>query len=265
MVKALYYSFTDWNGLSNEYNFIGINNYVNLIGDERFINSVFITIKFLVIVVFFVNILAILFAVLLNNSLRKFNNFFKTVFFVPVVISQIAIAFTWRNIYSYNGILNFFLKGVGFENLQMGWLTNTNVVLICVAIVEIWRVMGFHMVIIFASLQTIPNELYEAGKIDGCTPWQEFKSITFPLMMHGVTISIIMSTMGGFKQYALVKVLTDGGPLHSTETIAYNIIDRAYSFSMQGYASAIAIVMLLIIVGITIFQNKFLSSKEYYY
>lgn len=264
VANAAYYSFTNWNGLSKGYDFIGLKNYANLLSDERFSNSIFVTLKFLIIVVVYVNILAIIFAVLLNSSTRKFSNFFKSVFFVPVIISQIAIAFTWRNIYSYKGMLNFLLETVGLENLQVGWLTESSSALICVAIVEIWRITGFHMVIILASLQTIPNELYEAGKIDGCTPWQEFKRITLPLMMPGVTISIIMSTMGGFKQYALVKVLTDGGPLYATETIAYNIIDRAYSFNMQGYASAIAIVMLLIIVGITVFQNKVLSSKEIY-
>lgn len=264
MVQGLYFSFTDWDGLSSTYNFVGMQNFIKLFQDESVINAIKVTVIFVVVVVISVNVLGLILAVILNNA-GRLSNLYRAVFFVPVVISQVAVAFIWKNIYSYNGILDFIAGILHLESLQGRWLTDPKIALYSVCLIEIWRILGFHMVIILASLQTIPEELYEAADIDGCGPFGKFKSVTLPLIVPGLSVSIILSTIGALKQFAIVKVLTDGGPLNSTQTISLKVIDEAFNFNQQGYASAIAFFLFAVIMTITLLQNNVLRKKEVEY
>lgn len=261
MIQSLIYSFTNYDGLRETYDFIGIDNYVRLLNDDRFLNSIKVTLIYVFIVVFFVNFIGLFAAIMLNNA-SKSNNLLRAIFFLPVIISQVAVAFMWKGIYSYNGILNFIIDSLNLSMLKAKWITDPSIALYSVSLVDVWRILGFHMMIILAALQTIPNDLYEAASIDGAKSFAKFRYITLPLVMPGLSVSILMATIGTMKQYDLVKIMTNGGPVASTEVISYTIMDTAFNFSMQGYATAMGMALLMMILIVTIIQNKLLGKKE---
>jgi len=237
-------------------------NYIKLFQDPRFLNTLKLTFTYVLIVVVLVNLFAILIALALSKS-SKIMYLLRTTFFAPILISQVAIGFMWSTIYSYDGILNYIRTGFGLSRIM--WLSDLNIALYAVAAVDIWRILGFHTVIILAALYTIPQELYEAASIDGSNSFNKIRYITLPLLIPGLTVSIILATIRALQQFAIVKVLTDGGPLNVTETITYFIIDNAFQFNRKGYASAAAVILLLIMVFITAVQQNVLGKKEIHY
>ncbi|MCT4543465.1 MAG: sugar ABC transporter permease [Vallitalea sp.] len=261
MIQGLFYSLTNWDGISKDFDFIGLQNFSKAFHDTEFFNSLLVTFKFVIIVVVAVNVLAIIFAVLLNNA-GILTKIFRSIFFLPIIISRVAIAYIWKNIYSYNGLLDFILEAVGLESLKQRWLSDPSLALYSVSLTEIWRILGYHIIIILATLQTIPRNLYEACEIDGGNAFAKFRYITLPLLRPGITASVIMCTIGSLKQFATIKILTDGGPLGATNTISLYILDQAFEFNYRGYASALALILFVIILIITVTQNIVLGKKE---
>ncbi|TLS49115.1 sugar ABC transporter permease [Paenibacillus antri] len=264
MLKAFYFSFTDWDGYSDDVKFIGFKNFVRLFQDPTVGNSVVVTLIFVISSVLVINAFAVLFAVLLKAA-GPLTGMYRSVFFLPIVVSPVAVAFIWRSMYSYDGLLNYLLHALQITTQHIGWLTDTKLALLSVIIVNIWRNTGFHMVIILAALMTIPKELYEASDIDGCNAWQKFKSVTLPLLTPGLTVSVILATIGSLKQYDLVAVLTGGGPVNSTQVLSIKIIQDAFRYNESGYASAISFVLLFGILTVTILQHWILKKKEVEY
>lgn len=259
IIGAFALSFTDWNGISASYSFKGIQNYVAMLGDERLKNAVIVTLKITVTVVLSVNILGLFIAILLSNA-GKLTNVFRSIFFLPYVLSTVAISFIWLAILSYTGVLNSLLELVGLGNLVNDYIGNAPNAIKSICIIEIWRTLGFHMVLYLASIQTVPRDLYEACIVDGGNKWQQFRYVTLPMIVPGITISVIMSIMTEMKQYDIVKVITNGGPGYSTETITYNIVTQAFGNNMLGYSSAIAVFLFVIIAAISVLQIQ-LSKK----
>lgn len=258
---AFYLSFTDWNGISASFHMIGLKNYLDMLKDSRLHNAIGVTLKITVTVCISVNVLGLFIACLLNKA-KKITNALRSVFFLPYVISTVAISFIWLSILSYTGVLNSVLEIVGLGNIMADYIGNTGNAIKSICIIEIWRTLGFHMVLYLASIQTVPEELYEACIVDGGNSWQKFRYITLPLIVPGITISIIMSIMTEMKQYDIVKVITNGGPGYSTETITYNIVTQAFGNNMLGYSSSIAVFLFVIIAAITILQLKVMKRKE---
>lgn len=252
-------SFTSWNGISADYNFVGLKNYIAMLSDTRLRNAVFVTLQITVTVVCTVNILGLFIAILLSQA-GKITNIFRSVFFLPYVLSTVAISFIWLAILSYTGVLNSLLEAVGLENLVRDYIGNADNAIKSICIIEIWRTLGFHMVLYLASIQTVPKELYEACIVDGGNKWQQFKYVTIPMIIPGITISVVMSIMTEMKQYDIVKVITNGGPGYSTETITYNIVTQAFGNNMLGYSSAIAVFLFVIIAAVSVLQIQ-LSRK----
>lgn len=260
IIGAFYLSFTNWNGISPTYKLIGLDNYLYMIKDARFHNAIGVTAKLTITICLTVNILGLFIACLLNKA-RKMTNALRSIFFMPYVISTVAISFIWLSILSYTGVLNSILNSLGLGSLVQNYIGNTAGSIRSIAIIEIWRTLGFHMVLYLASLQTVPEELYEAAIVDGATRFQKFRYITLPMIVPGITISVIMSIMTEMKQYDMVKVITNGGPGYSTETITYNIVTQAFGNNMLGYSSAIAVFLFAVIAVITVIQLKLLSGK----
>jgi ABC-type sugar transport system permease subunit len=200
-------------------------------------------------------------ATLLNKA-SKLINLFRSIFFVPYVLSTVAISFIWLSILSYTGVLNGILQAVGLGGIIDDYIGNAKNAVISICVVEIWRTLGFYMVLYLASIQTVPAELYEACMIDGGNSWQKIKYVTLPMIIPGITISVIMSIMTEMRQYDVVKVLTNGGPGYSTETISYNIVTQAFGNNMLGYSSAIAVFLFAVIALISITQIKILNKLE---
>lgn len=264
MMMSFYYSFTDWNGYDSNASFVGLENYTRLFQDSSAVHSVTVTLIFVVLSVLIINILAVLLAVILKNA-SALTGFYRSVIFLPLVISPVAVAFIWRSMYSYDGLFNYILNTLQITSEHIGWLTDSKLALISVIIVNIWRSTGFHMVIILAALMTIPKELYEASDIDGCNVWKKFKFVTLPLLVPGLTVSVILSTINSLKQYDLVAVLTDGGPVNATQVLTVKIIQDAFRYDQSGYASALSFILLFSILAVTIIQHTILKKKEVEY
>lgn len=259
IIGAFLLSFTDWNGISASYNITGAKNYLDMLSDERLRNAIFVTLKITVVVAVTVNVLGLLIAMMLNRA-RRMTNVFRSIFFLPYVLSTVAISFIWLAILSYTGVLNSLLDMVGLENLAADYIGNANNAIWSICVIEIWRMLGFHMVLHLASIQTVPQSLYEACIMDGGSRWHQFRYVTLPMIVPGITISVIMSIMTEMKQYDIVKVITNGGPGYATETVTYNIVTQAFGNNMLGYSSAIAVFLFIVIAAISVLQIQ-LSKK----
>lgn len=257
---AFYFSLNKWNGF-NAMEFLGLENYLNVFRDARLGNAVKNTAIISVVVVVLVNILGLFLAMLVNTASVK-SNVFRIIFFVPFVLSTVAISFVWKSILSYNGVLNGILAALGLSNLIGNWLGSRGSAIVCIIIVEIWRTLGYHMMLYLAALQTVPHELYEACTVDGGNRWKKFRNVTLPLIIPGMSVSFLMSIINELRMYDVVKVMTDGGPGYDTETVVYNIVSQGFSNNMVGYSSAISVVLFLTIGAISIFIVSAMNKKE---
>jgi ABC-type sugar transport system permease subunit len=259
---AFWFSFTGWNGIATSTpKFIGLKNYVDMYSDERLGNAIGVTLAITTIVVICVNVFGLSLAMLLNKAGRA-TNVSRGIFFTPYVLSTVAISFIWLGILSYTGVLNSVVTELGWESLAQDYIGTKGTAIVSICVVEIWRTLGFHMVMYLAALQTVPIDLYESCTIDGGNSVHKFRYVTLPLIVPGITISVLMSIINELRMYDIVKVLTDGGPGYSTETITYNIITQAFGNNMLGYSSSIAVFLFALIATIAIIQIKVTSKRE---
>ncbi len=264
--SALFYSFTDWDGLSDAYQFVGLGNYERaLTGDTIFRKTVGNNLKFMLMVVIFQTLTALAFAmIVLKNT--KANVFLRALYFFPTILSSVSVAFIWSFIYDPSlGILNQILELLGLDFLQQNWLGNSDIAIYSLAITQIWFHAGQMLIIFVAGLQAIPEDLYEVAKIEGAGKWQTFRSVTWPLLAPSATIVIAYTTIQSFKAFDLVFAMTGGGPNNSTEIIATYIFDVAFRSYNFGYASSISVLFMIIIAIITFLQFKALRSDRISY
>ena len=259
---SFFYSFTDWNGISKEFNIIGIQNYIEIFAGERFLNAVKNTAVITAANVIIVNILAILLAVALDN-VRKAKSFYRSVFFTPQVLSAIIVSYMWSYMMSYSsGIINKVLEFVGLENLQRDWLGDAGIVMYSLIIVIIWQGIGFYMVIYLANLQTIPNDLIEACKIDGAGRISQFINITLPLLAPGITTCVVLGTIMSLNVFDQIQALTGGGPGFRTESVVVSMVYEATRSYRQGIASAEAVVLFVATAVVSLVMTKYLRGRE---
>ncbi|MGL1890150.1 MAG: sugar ABC transporter permease [Spirochaetaceae bacterium] len=258
---GIWYSFTNWNGLNPNYKIVGLSNYIEIITEDKyFIKSIIFTLKFVIYMVILQNVLALLLALLIEN--RKKSKFvFRTLFFMPNMISMIISGFIWMFIFTK------VLPGVSgdgiFSFLNQTWLGDPRLSFYAVLIVSLWAGVGYLMIIYIAALQSIPAQLIEAASIDGAKTYILFKYIKLPMILPAVTIGIFLSLNSSFKVFEAVFALTGGGPGRSTQVIALNIFEEAFNMSNRyGYASAKAIVLFLIIFAITCVQLIVMKKRE---
>lgn len=265
-VSALFYSFTDWDGLSAAFQFVGIDNYSRAFtGDSIFRKTVGNNLKFMLTVVVFQTLVALAFALIVIKN-TKTNVFLRAVYFFPTILSSVSVAFIWAFIYDPSmGILNQLLGLAGLDFLAQNWLGNSNIAIYSLAVTQVWFHAGQMLIIFVAGLQAIPEELYEVAKIEGAGKWQTFKSVTWPLLAPSATIVVAYTTIQSFKAFDLVFAMTGGGPNHSTEIIATYIYDVAFKSYQFGYASSISVIFMVIIALITFLQFKALRSDRVSY
>mgnify|MGYP001193201171 FL=1 len=259
---ALLLSFTSWNGIG-EIKYIGFNNFLRIFKDKSLGIAIENTVLVTVVQLIICNVLGLFMAMLVNRT-DRLTSILRTFYFIPYVLSSVAIAFVWKAIFAYNGVINTILKTVGLEKWITAFTSNRKGALICIIIVGIWNTLGYYMMIYLAALQSVPQELYEAAKVDGVNNWTKFWHITLPLITSGTMISVLMGLINGLKAYDIVKVMTDGGPGNSTETIVYSIVRYGSSNNMMGYASALAVALFLAIAVFTLIVIRFFRNKEVY-
>jgi len=265
-ISALGLSFTDWNGLSPDYNLVGFKNYKTLLTDDPiFIKSVANNLKYMFSVVIFQTMISLIFAILLVKN-TKMNVFYRAVLFLPTIISSVSVAFIWIFVYEPSiGSLNALLTGLGLESLIMSWLGDKNIAIYSLAFVQVWAHAGQVMIIFIAGLHAIPKSLYEVARIEGATKWQTFRNVTWPLLAPSATIVIAYTTLQSFKAFDMILATTDGGPSYATEILSLFLYHEAFNNFKFGYSSAIAVVFMLIIAVITLIQFRLLKSNKVNY
>ncbi|MFS0724322.1 carbohydrate ABC transporter permease [Paenibacillus sp. 1P07SE] len=247
-------SFSDWNFIAGigGLEFVGFRNYVQLFQDEAFHRSLANNV-YMIAVVPIAMFIALVLAVLINKA-TYFKTFFKVIYFMPFISSFVAIALLWRVLYHpSSGPINNFLRAVGIENPPM-WLADPSYALISVMIIMVWTSLGFSLVIYMAGLQSIPKDLYEAADVDGASLLRQFFRITIPLLSPTTFFLLITGIVGSFKVFDLIMVLTGGGPAGSTSVIVFYLYEVAFISLNSGYASAMGIILLLLILLITLVQ-----------
>jgi raffinose/stachyose/melibiose transport system permease protein len=256
---SMFYSFTDWNGVSSAVSWVGVKNFADILSDDLFKKDFMFTLRFTVISVALINLIGFSLALLLTRAMR-FRNVYRTIFFLPNVIGGLLLGFIWQFI---------FVKGfasVGdflhISFFQLPWLGDAPTAFWGLVIVTCWQLSGYVMVIYISSLTNIPKELLEAARIDGASKWMVLRRITIPLIMSAFTVCLFLSISWCFKTFDLNLALTKGGPFNSTESVALNIYYEAFRNNHFGLGTAKAVVFFVLVAAVTSIQIAYTKKKE---
>ena len=261
-IASVYYSFTSWDGLNPVVKFVGLANYKEIFTSARFGNALRNTVILTAFISILENSMALILALIVDN-VKWGKNFFRSAFYVPVLISGIVSGFIWKIMYNYNfGAINSIFRSIGMGEACQDWLGNPKLALIMVGVVLIWTGAGYYMIIYLASLQSVPTDVVEAAAIDGASPIQRFKAITLPLISGAFTINLTLSLINGLKVFDQISVMTDGGPGFTTETIVYLLYKVGFNEGRQGFGTAVGIVLLFIILILNAVQQSILKRRE---
>lgn len=255
-------SFTDWNITRPDINFIGLKNYVNIFTSKGgpYLESVGHTFSFTIITVIMKTLLGLAFALLLNKGLKS-RNIFRTIFFLPYALAPLIIGISFISVLKPEGPFNAILSAIGLGSLTCSWLTEKSTALGTTMAVEIWRMVGWNMMILLAGLQMIPEEYYEASSIDGAGYWKQFCKITFPFLKPSLMLVIVLNTIHGLRVFDIIYSLTGGGPGNLTEVINTQVF-KEFGFGRYGMANALNVVVFIITVIIALSMQRVLIGKE---
>jgi len=254
------YSFISWDGLSlNEKVFVGFDNYVRLFLDKRFLSSAGHTILFTIVAVLLINILGLTFALIVTGKL-KVRNIARTMLFMPYLIGGLILGFIWKFIFS--DVFKAIGAYTGLSKIFFNWLLHPNFALATLIIVTTWQMAGYIMIIYINGIQAMPDDVIEAGKVDGASFWQTLFFIKFPLIMPSITISLFLTLSNCFKIFDVNLSLTSGGPSNATEMIAMNIYNQIFSLNQYGYGQAKAIIFFIAVAMITLIQVVITKKRE---
>jgi multiple sugar transport system permease protein len=255
------YSLTNANPFNPPTRYVGAHNYWMLLRDEQFLTALRVTTILTLIVVIVPNVLGLLVALLLDRS-GKFYNAMRSVFFTPMILSSVVVSVVWTRLLDTDGPLNQALRALGVHH-PPDWLSDPDYALYSVASIISWQMLGFCVVVYLAGLQGVPVELQEAAAIDGAGAFHRFRAVTWPLLAPALTINTVVLLISAFKTYDYIKVITNGGPgAGTTATIAFNVLQTGFDANHVGYASAMAIAMLVIVCVTTAVALRILRGRE---
>ena len=269
MARALQYSLHKW-PLGGVKEFVGLDNYRRLLTEDGgFRQSVEVTLYFTVMSVLPTILIALAVAVLLNDTLLRARGLFRTIYFVPVVTSLVAVGYVWRALLEPSfGLVNTALGWLGLPG--PGWLANPDWALDGIVLMAIWRDLGFYMVIFLAGLQAIPRDIMDAARIDGTSSWQRFRHITMPLLNPSIVLAAVIGVINGLQLFTQVYVMTGsaqqlpGGPLGSTRSVVLYIVQQTFRPLEMGYGSAAAFLLFALIMVVTLIQFRLIQRKFEY-
>ena len=245
------YALADWRNLR----FVGFGNYVRLLETPLFWQALWNTLYFVIVGVPLSIVASLGAALLLNSRLAKFHGFFRTALFAPVVTTLVAVAVIWRYLFNTRyGFLNYALSGIGIRPID--WLGDPHWAMPAIILFAVWKSFGYNMVILLAGLQGIPQELYEAARIDGASAPRQFRYITLPMLAPMLAMVGILTIAGYFQLFAEPYVMTQGGPLQSTVSVLYFMYEEGFKWWNLGSASAVAFILFLIIFAVTLVQLR---------
>lgn len=254
---AFMLSFTDFDiyalGNWDYIRFVGFQNYIRIVETPLFWTALKNTFYFVLVGGPLSVAVSLGTALMLNSKLAKFKSLYRTIYFLPVVSSLIAVAIIWRYLYHpAHGILNYFLSQFGIAPID--WLGDPDIAMPAIIIMAVWKNFGYNMLIFIAGLQNIPDDLYEAAHLDGASWWQQFKEITIPMLKPTTVFVVMITIIGYFQLFAEPYVMTQGGPLNSTTSIVLLMYEQGFRWWNMGYAAAIAFVLFAIILFFTVLQ-----------
>ncbi len=263
VIQTLGYSVTNRKMIPDNTQFVGMKNFITLFTDTpEFYTALKNNLFFTVVVTVIQSLIAFILALVLDCKLKG-KNLFRTYFFAPVVISSVAVSLIWAFMYDPNtGVLNILFGKLGLGFLKQNWLGDEHVAMFSIALVQIWQWVGFEMVIFMAGLNNIPRDYYEVAEVSGANYFQTLFYMIIPQLKPTILTACVLTTVGCFKVFDLVYIMTSGGPVHATEVIAKLIYDYAFSYGKMGLASALSVILLVVIMVVGFGQMYLLRDKE---
>lgn len=259
IVSAGYLSLTSWDGFNPEKPFVGLSNYIRLAKDNEFWNSLLVT----VIYAFGVSVLSVIsglfFALLLDGPLRG-RGIYRTIYFLPVVTSSVAIAIVWKYMLDYSGLINTWLGKIGISGPD--WLQNRWLALLALTLLTVWKNLGFNIVLYLTALQSLPKAVFEASEIDGANKFKQVRFIVVPLLRPMTFFVVVQALINSFQAFDLVYVFTEGGPRGGTDVLGMMMYRQAFRLGDFGYGTAISLVTLVLVLLVTLVQWKLKGSDE---
>lgn len=261
LLMTLWMSFNQWPLLGHP-SFAGLKNYVDLLTDDSFWGSLGFTVKYTLVVTPAIFLVAFALALLVNRSTR-FVGIFRTAYFLPVVIGMTTASLLWTWMFNDQvGIFSAILMDLGLISEPIQWLAETNDALASIVVMVLWKASGFTMVILLVGMQAIPNDLYEAAKLDGAGWWSQIRYITIPMMRRTFALALTMSVIGSFLAFEQFFVMTRGGPFNSTITVVHWIYRASFTYFKLGYGAAMSVVLLLILLALSVLQMYLLREDN---
>ena len=263
LINSFYYGFTNWNGFNTDYDFVGLENYTRIASDNLFQNSIFNTVIWLISAILIPTILGLLLALLIDSQVRG-SNFFKSIFYLPICLSAVVVGQIWIWIYQQEwGLLNIIINLFRENSFEYAWLSKPETSLYSVIIAWSWQQTALSMVIYLAGLTSIPKNLLEASQIEGANIFQRTFFIVIPLLIPATIIVVALSMINSLKGFDILYIMTEGGPFHSSDTLAMHMYNESFRKYRMGYGSAISVVLFFIavtIIGIYFRQLKKLDE-----
>lgn len=261
IIIGIMYSFTDWNGLSKDYKFIGFSNYVTAFTNSRFQNAVKFNVKFTLLAVILVVGLSLILALIFNSDLC-FKSLFRGIFFFPAVLGMLVVGLIFNEI--FYRVVPVIGKALQIPILSSNILASKSTAIYGVLIVHVWMAVAMATVMLLAGLQSTPEELYEAAVLDGANRWQKFRYITMPFLLPVLSVVIILQVKSGLTVYDIIVALTNGGPGGATESLAMLIYNHGFKEVKFSYAIAEAMILTIVICAISFIQTSISNKKKVY-
>nr|WP_294493016.1 sugar ABC transporter permease [uncultured Mediterraneibacter sp.] len=258
LIRGVIYSFTNFKGFG-DYDWVGFRNYMDLFTDPRIGNSYLFTIKLAIAATIVTNVISLILALGLNSKIKG-KTFLRAAYFVPNVLGALVVGYIFQYIFTY--ILPELGKMIGSETLSTSLLSSTSLAWIAIVVVCAWQNIAMNTIIYISGLQTVPEDVYEAGDLDGATGWKKFRYLTFPLIIPFFTINMVLCVKNFLMVFDQIMAMTQGGPAQSTESISYLIYQNGMEGGSFGYQSANAVVFFIVIVVISVAQMSISSRKE---
>ena len=258
LIRGVIYSFTNFKGFGT-YDFVGFRNYMDLFTDPRIGGSYLFTIKLAIAATIVTNVISLILALGLNSKIKG-KTFFRAAYFLPNVLGALVVGYVFQYLFTY--ILPAVGEMIGSEALSSSMLSNENTAWIAIMIVCCWQNIAMNTIIYISGLQTVPEDVYEAGSLDGATGWKKFRHLTFPLIIPFFTINMVLCVKNFLMVFDQVMAMTQGGPAQSTESISFLIYNNGMKGGSFGYQSANAVIFFIVIVAISAAQMSISSRKE---
>jgi multiple sugar transport system permease protein len=256
---CFFLTFHKWNIISSM-KFIGIDNYTRLFHDRLFWKAIGNTLKFLLLHIPLQLIVSLFLAQMLNQRIRAIS-FFRASFFLPVIVSGVVVTILWQQLFGFDsGMINRALSAVGLP--KAGWLVNPDMAIYSIAVMATWKNVGLYVILFLVGLQTVPPQYYEAAKLEGAGPWQQFYHITLPMINPTIFLVVVLSTIGGFSLFIEPYIMTGGGPMNQTLSAVLYIYKQAFQYYNMGYSATLGFFYAILIMTVVVLQKKFIEKEE---